>query len=280
MIIIDHRTQRTQAIYDIEQRITPITTIFEELDKTPYDTDSIPQERLDLTHKIRASLFPWRGQFSPELVEVFLQQYSEKTSSILDPFAGTGTTVFEAIAKDLLCYGTEINPSAIEMAQTAQFASVPLETRKQLISQALTIARELTNPYIWDLFSCEQQHPREDFDKSVQECFKKILNGAEYEHLVRSILINAIIRYMNVKKPRTTSDFLFAVREHCKIIEQFPYNEKTCSLFHADARAIPLESNSIDLIITSPLHQRFQLSSEQPSGYGTCWLESARGGKV
>lgn len=252
MITIDVGTRRTQALHDIEQHDSFIATVFEELDKTPCDTHSIPQERLDLAHKIRTSLFPWRGQFSPELVEVLLQEYSKKTSVILDPFVGTGTTIFEALTKDLACYGTEINPSAIEMATTAHFAHIPIEARKQAISQALTIAHELTRPYIWDLFSYEQQHTCEDFDTSVQECFKKILNGYEFDSLVHSILINAIIRYMSIKKARTASDFISAVREHCRIVEQFPYNEKACTVFHADARAIPLSDNSIDLIITSP----------------------------
>lgn len=229
-----------------------IAKIFAEIESIPYDTSSIPQERLDLTNKLRTNLFPWRGQFSPELVEALLEHYSKETSVILDPFAGVGTTLFEASLRDLTCYGTEINPSAVEMAQTAHFANVQLEARKQIVAQALTIAHELTSPYIWDLFSYEKQHLCEDFDTSVQKCFKEILNGTEHEPFVHNILANALIRYMNAKTPRTTSDFLLAVREHCKIIEQYPYNEKACNVFHTDARAIPLTDTCIDLIITSP----------------------------
>ena len=85
------------------------------------DRTSIPQESLDLANKFRTSLFPWRGQFSPELVELFLDKYSQGTSVILDPFVGSGTTLFEASRKGLTCYGAEINPSAVEMARTAHF---------------------------------------------------------------------------------------------------------------------------------------------------------------
>src|SRR5436305_15047373 len=96
----------------------------EDFENKPLDRQSIPQESLDLANKFRASLFPWRGQFSPELVELFLNQYSQDTSVILDPFAGSGTTLFEATRKCLICYAAEINPSAIEMTRTAHFSNL------------------------------------------------------------------------------------------------------------------------------------------------------------
>src|SRR6266516_6375272 len=51
-----------------------------------YDRDSLPQENLDLANKFRSSLFPWRGQFSPELIEIFLDRYGQSNSVVLDPF--------------------------------------------------------------------------------------------------------------------------------------------------------------------------------------------------
>ncbi|MGH2506220.1 MAG: DNA methyltransferase, partial [Ktedonobacteraceae bacterium] len=92
-----------------------IDDIINSISDVPYDT-SITSERLNLTNKSRTSLFPWRGQFSPELVEVLLDQYSQSSYTILDPFVGSGTTLFEAARKGFKCYGSEINPSAIEMA--------------------------------------------------------------------------------------------------------------------------------------------------------------------
>ena len=98
------------SISDISTRATPtsslsnilssanasLTKLLEEIESIPYDRKSIPQESLDLANKFRTSLFPWRGQFSPELVELFLRKYSQDTSVILDPFVGSGTTLFEA----------------------------------------------------------------------------------------------------------------------------------------------------------------------------------------
>ncbi|GAA6616259.1 DNA methyltransferase [Scytonema sp. NUACC26] len=56
----------------------------------------IPQESLDIVEKTRANLFTWRGQFSPQLIEVILNSYCLSNSVILDPFAGSGTVLLEA----------------------------------------------------------------------------------------------------------------------------------------------------------------------------------------
>ena len=130
-----------------------IISLFKEINDLPYDRDSIPQECLDLANKFRTSLFPWRGQFSPELVELFLKKYAQESSVILDPFVGSGTTLFEAARKGLTCYAAEINPSAIEMAKTAYFMNLPLAKRKAIIQAAYALAEDQVRPFTWDLFS-------------------------------------------------------------------------------------------------------------------------------
>lgn len=107
----------------VEQLIKNISTF-------SYDRSSIQQDKLDLAQKTRASIFPWRGQFSPELVELILEKYASSNSVVLDPFVGSGTTLFEAARKGLACYGAEINPSAVEMARTSHFINIePLERK-------------------------------------------------------------------------------------------------------------------------------------------------------
>ena len=84
--------------------------ILEEIETLEYDKQTIKQEYLDLDGKTRKSLFSWRGQFSPQLVEVLLGTYARTDSMILDPFAGSRTTLFESARKKLTCYAAEINP--------------------------------------------------------------------------------------------------------------------------------------------------------------------------
>jgi DNA modification methylase len=71
------------------------------------------REKLDVKIKQRSNLFNWRGQFTPELVEYLLDEFSIRGDVILDPFSGSGTVLQEALKKDLSVYGFEINPGGI-----------------------------------------------------------------------------------------------------------------------------------------------------------------------
>lgn len=232
----------------------PVRNLLAKIDSVPYDRQSIPQENLDLANKFRTSLFPWRGQFSPELVELFLKQYCQDASVILDPFAGSGTTLFEAARKGLTCYAAEINPSAIEMARSIHFVNLPLADRKSVIQKAVALAEECTHPFTWDLFSYQnhEQPPQQLFNDSIEASFRTILQRAEEQPLVYNLLTNAIIRYMNHNPPRIETDFLRALQEHANVVKSLPYSKREYQVFHTDARSIPLPDASVDLIVTSP----------------------------
>src|SRR5215469_10697594 len=207
-----------------------IDELLAEINSVPYDRISISQEYLDLANKFRTSIFPWRGQFSPELVELFLDKYSRDTSVVLDPFVGSGTTLFEAARKGLTCYATEINPSAFEMASTAHFVNLPLADRKTVIQTAVACVEDCIRPFTWNLFSYQNQElpPRQVFDGSEELVFETMLQQAEGEPLVYNLLVNAIIRYMSYPIPRTETDFLRALQEHAKIVKSIPYSKRVC----------------------------------------------------
>ncbi len=244
----------TQVSDGVVSATNLVAKLLEKIDSAPYDGKSIPQESLDLANKFRTSIFPWRGQFSPELIELFLNKYGQDSSVILDPFAGSGTTLFEAARKGFVCYTAEINPSAIEMAKTVHFTNLPLADRKNVIQMAEALAEECIHPFTWDLFSYQnhEQPPEQLFSDSAETSFRTILRQAENKPLVHNILTNAIIRYMSYPPPRRETDFLRALQEHVKIIKGLPYSKKECRVFHTDARAILLPDASIDLVITSP----------------------------
>ena len=233
---------------------TLIAKVLEEINNIPYDVKSVPQEKLDLANKTRSSLFPWRGQFSPELIEMFLDIYSQEATVVLDPFVGSGTTLFEASAKGLTCYGAEINPSAIEMARSAHFTNIPIGERKEVIHTALKIAKECVSPFTWDLFSSPEteRYSPQEFNNCFESIFRAMLQRSEGKPLVHNILVNGIIRFMNLKPPLFATDFLLVLEEHFRIMEKLPYSRKHCEVFHNDARCIPLSDKSVDLIITSP----------------------------
>lgn len=242
-----HEKTQAGACLSLAEIIEKITTL-------PYDL-SIPQERLDLAQKVRTSVLPWRGQFSPEFVEILLERYSRPGDRVCDPFVGSGTTLFEAARKNLQCSGVEINPSAVEMARTALFANVMLAERAALIREGEVLLERHVLP-------CGREtclHPRtehagksREFQTFQGEIFKEVLLKAQDHFLLQNFLRNVLIRYMSYPGPRMQGDVLRALREHTAIVEKLPYTRAVCTVHHCDARSIPVADSSVDLIITSP----------------------------
>ncbi|HEV7235772.1 MAG TPA: hypothetical protein VGN15_06305, partial [Ktedonobacteraceae bacterium] len=112
------------------------------------------------------------------------------------------------------------------------FTNIPKSERKEVIQAALEVAKDSVNPFIWDLFSSPETERRspEEFNDCFESIFRTMLHNVEDKPLVHNILVNGIIRFMNLKLPRAATDFLLALREHCKIIENLPYSEKDCNV--------------------------------------------------
>ncbi len=53
-------------------------------------------------------LHPYHGKFIPQLVEVLLDRYFERGAHVLDPFAGSGTTLVQALESGLDATGAEL----------------------------------------------------------------------------------------------------------------------------------------------------------------------------
>ena len=94
----------------------------------------IPQDKLNIENRKRANIFSWRGQFSPQLIENLLLSYCPKTAVILDPFVGSGTSLYEAACLGLPVFGCEVNPAAWILSRTYQIINLKLETRNNLLN--------------------------------------------------------------------------------------------------------------------------------------------------
>ncbi|HEY3549867.1 MAG TPA: DNA methyltransferase [Gaiellaceae bacterium] len=63
-------------------------------------------ERVRTKHVHR--LHPYHGKFIPQLVEALLDRYLERSDHVLDPFAGSGTTLVQALESGLDATGVDI----------------------------------------------------------------------------------------------------------------------------------------------------------------------------
>src|SRR5437868_10791909 len=75
-----------------------------DLDLSWSERDLPERERTKHVHR----LHPYLGKFIPQLVEVLLGRYFEQGGRVLDPFAGSGTTLVQALESGLDATGADI----------------------------------------------------------------------------------------------------------------------------------------------------------------------------
>ena len=229
---------------EIANKSTGISNLISKIDQFPIDHKSISQDQLDLVNRDRTSLFPWRGQFSPGLIELLLTHYANPKTVVLDPFVGSGTTLFETARKSLTCFGVDVNPAAVEMAKTVHFVNVDASERSEHIRRARAIIEKYIY-YDWDLLSYQ--------NRTLKNAFSNILREISGEPLVYNIIINVLLRYTTLRnKKNPTRSLLRAFEKHKEIVEQLPYRKNVCKALYCDARSLPFNAESVDLIVTSP----------------------------
>lgn len=216
----------------------------------------IPKEKLDIVDKTRSNLFAWRGQFSPQLIEVILNAYCLPDSIILDPFAGSGTVLLEAGVLELEAYGFEINPAAWILSKTYEFIN---DARRK---EHINILRKLVDKeFPFRIFE------HDDEVKNLSGILKTIRGELKQES---KRIFDALVILLDVANNKVTNKFVqskFAALAN--LIENLPYSNKEIIMGLSDARSLPLESDCIDFVATSPpyinvfnYHQNYRRSAE------------------
>ncbi|BAY60874.1 hypothetical protein NIES22_09340 [Calothrix brevissima NIES-22] len=216
----------------------------------------IPQDKLDIVDKTRSNLFAWRGQFSPQLVEVIFSSYCLPNSVILDPFAGSGTVLLEAGFFSLEAYGFEINPAAWILSQTYELINE--SQRKESLKKVRTLI--------------DREFPLRIFADGCQ-----LLDLPQKLNRIRNDLDNpekkvfdALIILLDVANNQITNEFIQSkFADLANLIDKLPFSEKQIKVGLADARSLPLVNNIVDFVVTSPpyinvfnYHQNYRKSAE------------------
>jgi hypothetical protein len=105
-----------------------------ELDPELSWTEAELPERLRTKHVHR--LHPYLGKFVPQLVEIFLKRYFEPAQRVLDPFAGSGTTLVEASTFGADSVGLDISAFNVLLtrAKTAKYNPSSSNTTSAMLS--------------------------------------------------------------------------------------------------------------------------------------------------
>lgn len=79
----------------------------------------------------------YRGNFAPQIARNIIEMYSKKGDMILDPMVGAGTTLIEAKLLARNAVGLDINPGAVELAESAlRFKHHPASEQQVKVADA------------------------------------------------------------------------------------------------------------------------------------------------
>jgi len=216
----------------------------------------IPQAKLDIIDKTRSNLFAWRGQFSPQLVEVILRSYCPPNSVILDPFVGSGTVLLEAGILSLEAYGFEVNPAAWILSKTYEFIND--SQRKEVLKKVRSL---IDREFPFRIFESDNQ--LSDLSQKLNR-IRNELNNTEIR------LLDALVILLDAANNKITNEFIQSkFADLVNVIDNLPFCEKQIKVDLADARSLPLVNDQVDFVVTSPpyinvfnYHQNYRKSAE------------------
>jgi DNA methylase len=77
------------------------------------------------------AIHPFAAKFPPQIPRLFIEELTESGDSVLDPMAGSGTTIVEAVLLKREAFGFDIDPLALRLCNVKTTWLDPLELEKE-----------------------------------------------------------------------------------------------------------------------------------------------------
>lgn len=196
--------------------------------------------KLNISQRSRVSRLPWKGQFSPELVEYFIRMFGRPGGLILDPFVGSGTVLFESLQYGARSIGIDANPAAYLLSRGSGLAEIGEAERLAILQQATS----LLTSYGTQLRAGQEAHRTREFAAT--------LNENRLNPKVRTLAHIALMLGIGDKKEPSFAMVQKGVQQASAFIRDLPFTQIGSHAFLGDARNLPSECDGVDLIITSP----------------------------
>lgn len=228
------------------------------------DTVSLPQTDLDIANRTRTNRLPWKGQFSPQLAERLLSAYAPVGSCVLDPFAGSGTSLLEAARLGLPASGTELNPAAVVLAKLYSLANLDVASRVAATDELQVRLYKILRPFFPRLFDESPCCPMDqtELEGLLVGLWREAI-GPTKNLAAALVVLCDFHRHLDVRRIQAA---WLRLRE---TVLALPESIVPVTVHHADARSLPHDTNSVDLVLTSPpyinvhnYHQQYRRSVE------------------
>jgi hypothetical protein len=228
------------------------------------------RERTKHVHR----LHPYLGKFVPQLVETLLDRYVKPGGRVLDPFAGSGTTLVQCLESGYDAVGVDIAAfnALLIRVKTAEYDPFRLESDLRGALGRRGRSRRRPNAYVRDWFApdaaAELLH------------FRSVIADNEHADVLRVVLARAarsarLTTHFDLDFPRTPQRdpywchkhrrtctpvqeadkflrrYLLDTLERLKAFQRVRPRGRTATIVHADATEVAL-SGPFDGIVTSP----------------------------
>jgi len=192
-----------------------------------------------LTHWI----YPYKGKFHPQMIRALLNIIGlEQGDTVLDPFIGSGTTAVEAQLLGINCVGIDISPLCV-LQSKAKVEAI------DVLQEIVKWKEEITNRMGLTLFNLQNKSLDETIesipDEKVKDFYKMAKLVAISDEARRGKdFSKAFLKNLEL--------MISSVKDYVDIKKELNLNLGKTSIKLGDARKLPIDSESIDGIITSP----------------------------
>jgi hypothetical protein len=228
------------------------------------------RERTKHVHR----LHPYLGKYVPQLVEALLGRYVRPGGRVLDPFAGSGTTLVQALESGHDAVGVDVAAFNVLLmrVKTARYDPFLLETELRDAASRLGSSSERPKGYVREWFApqaaAELLH------------FRSLLDDYEHADVLRVVLARAarsarLTTHFDLEFPKTPqrepywchkhrrtcrpvgeankflSRYLEDTLDRIKAFQSVRQRGREALVTHGDAREIALRG-PFDAVITSP----------------------------
>jgi len=228
-------------------------------------------------------LHSFAAKFPPQLPKAFIRGLTSPGDIVLDPMLGSGTTVVEAILEGRIGIGLDIDPLAMFLSNVkttlldgARMREVGNQVinlaNKYLSSNELTLENLITNRFdessrlfinYWFMPSTQRELAaiisaieaiRDPIARRfLMLTFSSIIVTKSGGVSLARDLAHSRPHLDKTKTPKNAIDeFSKKIRKNLKSIEKLPHNISGTLVINGDTRYLPIGSNQIDLIVTSP----------------------------
>jgi len=210
--------------------------------------------------------FFYKEGYSPEIVNYAINREKAK-GILLDPFCGTGTSLLAAKEKGLESRGIDASELAVFVSQVKCANYENTEEAKNFLKDLFKQRKQSELKWDFELFSPSTAFPKRNLNDILY--IRESIEKSELSEKTRNLLLLALISILpqssimvkdggvlKIDKRKSAMPakdaFKRKVKQMVSDIENAGVKGKEPDVRIGDARALPYENESCDIIVTSP----------------------------